>query len=265
MSYDKIVVPAGEKITSRNGKLEVPDNPIIAFIEGDGIGPDIMKASLRIWDAAVEKAYGGKRKIAWMEVYSGEKAAALYNGDYMPEETFDALREYLIGIKGPLTTPVGGGRSTTIPRPRSCPSAPAAQVGRRCASKPGAASATSQTTTDEASGTSVTRPVAKTSCAGPSRSWRSWSRSASVASAPAETVWAASTAMPRVPARCTGSPRPTSAKMRPGSADAGAFARAASDDGAARSGAARPGEAGAPSSRDVQSRQSASGDIGRAT
>ncbi len=109
MSYDKIVVPAGEKITSQNGKLNVPDNPIIAFIEGDGIGPDIMKASLRIWDAAVEKAYGGKRKIAWMEVYSGEKAAALYNGDYMPEETFDALREYLIGIKGPLTTPVGGG------------------------------------------------------------------------------------------------------------------------------------------------------------
>jgi isocitrate dehydrogenase len=68
-----------------------------------------MKASLRIWDAAVEKAYTGKRKIAWMEVYSGEKAAGLYNGDYMPEETFDALREYLIGIKGPLTTPVGGG------------------------------------------------------------------------------------------------------------------------------------------------------------
>ncbi len=109
MSYDKIVVPAGEKITAQNGKLNVPDNPIIAFIEGDGIGPDIMKASLRIWNAAVEKAYGGKRKIAWMEVYAGEKAAALYNGDYMPEETFDALREYLIGIKGPLTTPVGGG------------------------------------------------------------------------------------------------------------------------------------------------------------
>ncbi|MBZ0304835.1 MAG: NADP-dependent isocitrate dehydrogenase, partial [Anaerolineae bacterium] len=85
------------------------DHPILLFIEGDGIGADIMKASLRIWDAAVEKAYGSKRKVAWMEVYAGEKAAGVYNGDYMPEETFDAFKEYLIGIKGPLTTPVGGG------------------------------------------------------------------------------------------------------------------------------------------------------------
>lgn len=109
MAYDKIVIPAGEKITATNGKLNVPDNPIVAYIEGDGIGPDIMNASLRIWDAAVEKAYGGKRKIAWMEIFCGEKAAELYDGNYMPEETFDALREFLIGIKGPLTTPVGGG------------------------------------------------------------------------------------------------------------------------------------------------------------
>jgi isocitrate dehydrogenase len=79
------------------------------FIEGDGIGYDIMTASKRIWDAAVEKAYGGTRQIAWMEIYCGEKAAGVYDGDYMPEETFDALREFKVGIKGPLTTPVGGG------------------------------------------------------------------------------------------------------------------------------------------------------------
>jgi isocitrate dehydrogenase len=110
MAFDKVVVPAnGTKITATNGKLNVPDDPILLFIEGDGIGKDIMTASKRIWDAAVEKAYGGKRKIAWMEVYAGEKAARVYDGNFMPEETFDALREYLIGIKGPLTTPVGGG------------------------------------------------------------------------------------------------------------------------------------------------------------
>lgn len=110
MAFDKIVVPdQGQKITATNGKLNVPDNPILLFIEGDGIGKDIMTASKRIWDAAVEKAYGGSRKIAWMEIYAGEKAASVYDGDFMPEETFEALREYLIGIKGPLTTPVGGG------------------------------------------------------------------------------------------------------------------------------------------------------------
>lgn len=110
MGFEKIVVPdQGQKITATNGTLNVPDNPILMFIEGDGIGRDIMTASKRIWDAAVEKAYGGNRKISWMEIYAGEKAAGIYNGDYMPEETFDALREYLIGIKGPLTTPVGGG------------------------------------------------------------------------------------------------------------------------------------------------------------
>ncbi|WP_343415662.1 isocitrate/isopropylmalate family dehydrogenase [Candidatus Flexifilum breve] len=89
MAFDKIVVPSeGVKVTVENGKLNMPDNPIICFIEGDGIGGDITRASKRIWDAAVEKAYNGKRKIAWMEIYCGEKAADLYGGNYMPEETF---------------------------------------------------------------------------------------------------------------------------------------------------------------------------------
>lgn len=110
MAFDNITPPpGGERITVQDGKLVIPDNPIIAFIEGDGIGYDIMTASKRIWDAAVEKAYGGKRKIHWMEIYSGEKAAQVYDGNYMPEETFEALRQYHVGIKGPLTTPVGGG------------------------------------------------------------------------------------------------------------------------------------------------------------
>ncbi|HYO89091.1 MAG TPA: isocitrate dehydrogenase (NADP(+)) [Candidatus Limnocylindrales bacterium] len=109
MPYEKIIAPSqGEKISYTDGKLHVPNNPIVAFIEGDGIGPDIMRASLRIWDAAVERAYGGQRRIAWMEIYCGEKAQALY-GTSMPDETFDAMREYYVGIKGPLTTPVGEG------------------------------------------------------------------------------------------------------------------------------------------------------------
>lgn len=109
MAFSKIEVPAGEKITYENDRLYVPDNPIVAFIEGDGIGVDITPASMHVWNAAVAKAYGGRRQIAWMEIYAGEKAADLYDGDYMPEETFDAMREYVVGIKGPLTTPVGGG------------------------------------------------------------------------------------------------------------------------------------------------------------
>ncbi len=109
MAYTKIQIPDGEKITFANGTLNVPDNPIVAFIEGDGIGMDITPASLTVWNAAVDKAYGGQRKIAWMEIYAGEKAAAVYDGNYMPEETFAAMREYLVGIKGPLTTPIGGG------------------------------------------------------------------------------------------------------------------------------------------------------------
>jgi isocitrate dehydrogenase len=110
MAYDNIVVPQdGDKISTKGEKLNVSDHPILAFIEGDGIGPDITRASKRIWDAAVQAAYGGQRKIAWMEIYAGEKAAGLYDGNYMPEETFDAMREFIVGIKGPLTTPVGGG------------------------------------------------------------------------------------------------------------------------------------------------------------
>lgn len=98
----------GEKITVENGKLNVPDRPIIPFIEGDGTGPDIWAAAQRVLDAAVEKAYGGKRKIEWLEVYAGEKA---FNktGDWLPQETLEKIDEYKIAIKGPLTTPVGGG------------------------------------------------------------------------------------------------------------------------------------------------------------
>ncbi|MBN1991381.1 MAG: isocitrate dehydrogenase (NADP(+)) [Anaerolineae bacterium] len=110
MAYNKIIVPPdGQKITISGDKLTVPDHPILAFIEGDGIGPDITAASKRIWDAAVQAAYGGQRKIAWVEIYAGEKAARQYADNYMPAETFDALREFIVGIKGPLTTPVGGG------------------------------------------------------------------------------------------------------------------------------------------------------------
>lgn len=110
MAYQNIKVPAqGEKITFVNGKLLVPDEPIVAFIEGDGIGIDITPASMTVWNTAVEKAYGGKRKIHWMEIYAGEKAAAHYEGNFLPDETTEAMREFLVGIKGPLTTPVGGG------------------------------------------------------------------------------------------------------------------------------------------------------------
>ena len=110
MGYQKIVVPAdGDKITvNADLSLNVPNHPIIPFIEGDGIGVDITPAMKAVVDAAVQKAYGGKRSIEWMEVYCGEKADKIY-GTYMPEETFDALREFVFSIKGPLTTPVGGG------------------------------------------------------------------------------------------------------------------------------------------------------------
>jgi isocitrate dehydrogenase len=98
----------GQKITISNGALQVPDQPIVPFIEGDGTGQDIWAASVRVFDAAVEKAYQGKKKIQWLEVLAGEKA---YNqtGNWLPEETLTQFREYLVGIKGPLTTPVGGG------------------------------------------------------------------------------------------------------------------------------------------------------------
>ena len=100
--------PNGEKIRIVDGKLIVPDNPVVPFIEGDGTGPDIWRASVRVLDAAVEKAYGGKRKIAWMEVLAGQKS---YDnlGTWLPDETVEAFKEYLVGIKGPLTTPIGGG------------------------------------------------------------------------------------------------------------------------------------------------------------
>ena len=105
----KLEVPAqGQKITIKDGKLTVPANPIIPFIEGDGTGPDIWRASVRVLDAAVAKAYGGKRKIHWMEVYAGEKSNKIFN-TWLPDETVAACREFLISIKGPLTTPVGGG------------------------------------------------------------------------------------------------------------------------------------------------------------
>ena len=102
------VPPQGQKITIENGKLVVPDQPVVPFIEGDGTGPDIWRASVRVLDAAVQKAYGGKRRIHWMEVYAGQKSNDLFN-TWLPDETVEACREYLVSIKGPLTTPIGGG------------------------------------------------------------------------------------------------------------------------------------------------------------
>ena len=98
----------GQRIEQKNGRLSVPERPIIPFIEGDGTGSDIWRASRRVLDAAVQKAYGGKRKIAWVEVYAGEKAKNLFD-NWLPDETVETFRQYLVGIKGPLTTPVGGG------------------------------------------------------------------------------------------------------------------------------------------------------------
>src|SRR5262247_1608396 len=95
-------------ISLTNGRLDVPNDPIIPFIEGDGTGPDIWRASVRVIDAAVQKAYGGKRKIVWKEVYAGEKSFKQFN-NWLPDETVTAFRDYRVGIKGPLTTPVGGG------------------------------------------------------------------------------------------------------------------------------------------------------------
>ncbi|MEO0437823.1 MAG: NADP-dependent isocitrate dehydrogenase [Pseudomonadota bacterium] len=111
MGYQHITVPdTGAKITvNDDNSLNVPDNPIIPYIEGDGIGVDISPVMIAVVDAAVAKAYGGDREISWMEIYTGEKAAELYEGDWFPEETLDAIKEYSVAIKGPLTTPVGGG------------------------------------------------------------------------------------------------------------------------------------------------------------
>ncbi|MFT6051706.1 MAG: isocitrate dehydrogenase [Halioglobus sp.] len=111
MGYKHIQVPVeGEKIiVNADNSLTVPNNPIIPFIEGDGIGVDISPVMMSVVDAAIEKAYGDSKKISWMEIYTGEKSAELYDGDWFPEETLDAIKEYSVAIKGPLTTPVGGG------------------------------------------------------------------------------------------------------------------------------------------------------------
>jgi len=106
--YTIVTVPPGDHIRAADGRLDVPDHPILPFIEGDGTGPDIWRASQAVFDAAVQKAYGGKRKIAWMEVYAGEKAFNRFK-DWLPEDTVTAFKEFVVGIKGPLTTPVGGG------------------------------------------------------------------------------------------------------------------------------------------------------------
>ncbi len=108
MPYQHAKVPAGDKIAIAGGKLQVPDRPIVPFIEGDGTGPDIWRAAVRVFEAAVEKAYGGKRKISWMEVYAGQKAFDAHK-TWLPDDTVNAFREFLVGIKGPLTTPIGGG------------------------------------------------------------------------------------------------------------------------------------------------------------
>ena len=109
--FKKIQIPQnGTPITATNGKLNVPDNPIVMFIEGDGTGPDIWRASKMVFDAAVEKAFKGKKKIEWMEIFAGEKAVKVYGKNtWLPDETIDAIKEYKVAIKGPLTTPIGGG------------------------------------------------------------------------------------------------------------------------------------------------------------
>ena len=111
MKYDRIELPAeGQPITANtDGSIKVPDRPIVPFIEGDGIGIDVTPVMRKVVDAAVEKAYGGERAVAWMEIYAGQKAAERYDGQFLPDETMDALKRYVVSIKGPLATPVGGG------------------------------------------------------------------------------------------------------------------------------------------------------------
>jgi len=110
VSYQHVKLPAGgAKITIQGGKRVVPDNPILGYVEGDGIGVDITPACLRIWDAAVAKSYGGQRKVHWCEIYLGEKAQKRYDGNFFPDETLAAIKDLVVSIKGPLTTPVGGG------------------------------------------------------------------------------------------------------------------------------------------------------------
>jgi len=110
MSFEQIKFPeGGSKISIQNNQLVVPDHPFLGYVEGDGIGPDITKACLRVWDAAVQKAYNGQRQIHWVELFMGEKAAEKYDGHIFPDETCQALTELIVSIKGPLTTPIGGG------------------------------------------------------------------------------------------------------------------------------------------------------------
>src|SRR6202012_1606338 len=108
MAYKDVTPPQGGKISIQAGKLNVPDNPILPFIRGDGTGPDIWASSVRVFDAAVKKAYGGKRKVSWFEVFAGEESFKKFN-NWLPDETVEAFKQYKVGIKGPLTTPVGGG------------------------------------------------------------------------------------------------------------------------------------------------------------
>src|SRR5512139_1264998 len=108
MAYQNVTPPAGGRISIQAGKLNVPDNPILPFIRGDGTGPDIWAASQRVFDAAVEKAYGGRRRIAGFEVFAGEESFKRFN-TWLPDDTVQAFQEFRVGIKGPLTTPIGGG------------------------------------------------------------------------------------------------------------------------------------------------------------
>src|SRR5579863_3607711 len=108
MAYKDVTPPAGGKISIQNGKLNVPDQPVVPFIRGDGTGPDIWASSVRVMDAAVAKAYGGQKQISWFEVFAGEESFKRFN-NWLPDDTVEAFKEYLVGIKGPLTTPVGGG------------------------------------------------------------------------------------------------------------------------------------------------------------
>src|SRR5476649_1420391 len=108
MAYKDITPPAGGKISITAGKLSVPANPVIPFIRGDGTGPDIWASSVRVFDAAVEKAYGGEKRVSWFEVFAGETAKNKFD-NWLPDDTVEAFKEFLVGIKGPLTTPVGGG------------------------------------------------------------------------------------------------------------------------------------------------------------
>ena len=110
MAYKHIKLPeGGQKITIKDGTLTVPDHAILGYVEGDGIGIDITPACLKVWDAAIEKAYGGKKKAHWAEIFMGEKASKMYDGEFFPQEAKDALKDLVVSIKGPLTTPVGGG------------------------------------------------------------------------------------------------------------------------------------------------------------